>query len=112
MTSRSWLNLRVAVILLYSGVVLVTTLPGPGRIPNNLLLPYYIFLPGYALTLVLRQADGIIQTLFFSLVWSVVVLGSVYSLTTLAPNLSAIPLSGVIPSLTVILTVYGNYHER
>jgi lipopolysaccharide export LptBFGC system permease protein LptF len=90
---------------------MASTLPGFDRI-HTLVLPYYIILPGYVISLVLRQGKGITQTVFFSLVWSVVILGSIFSLTTLAPNLSAIPLSIVIPIITVALTAYAYYHKR
>ena len=90
---------------------MITVLPGLDKIPHFIVLPYYIILPGYAFTLVLRNADGIIQTLFFSFVWSVVIVGTVFSLTTLGSS-SAIPLNALLPVLTVILTTYGHYHGR
>jgi len=93
-------------------VIMVTTLPGFGRIPNTIILPYYVVFPGYAFSLVLRQTGGIIQTVFYSLVWSLSIIGSIYSLTTVAPILTKIPLGAVIPALTVVLTIYAYYHGR
>jgi len=109
---EGWTRFRNAAIFLYSMLIMATTLPGFDRIPHTIILPYFIILPGYALSMVLRQAEGIVQTFFYSLVWSVVILGSVYSLTTLSSSLSAIPLSALIPVLTVILTAYSYYHGR
>jgi len=89
-----------------------TALPGIDRIPHTVILPYFLLLPGYAFSLVLRQADGVVQTIFYSLVWSVAILGSIYSLTTFAPNLGSVTFSGVVPIITIILTVYAYYHRR
>ncbi|HEV2227183.1 MAG TPA: hypothetical protein VGR56_10320 [Nitrososphaerales archaeon] len=91
---------------------MATALPGFGRIPNTIVLPYYLIFPGYALTLVLRQTEGVIQTVFYTLVWSLAIVGSFYSLATVAPVLAKIPLSGVIATLTLVLTVYAYYHGR
>jgi hypothetical protein len=99
-------------MLAYSVAVMATILPGFGRISNALILPYFVIIPGYAFSSVLRQTEGITQTLFYSLVWSVAILVSIFSLATIAPALSTIPLNGVIPVLTIILTVYSYYHGR
>jgi len=107
-----WTKFRNLVVLLYSVTVMATILPGFGRISNALILPYYIIIPGYAFSQILRQTEGNIQTLFYSLIWSVAILVSFFSLATVAPSLSSVPLSGVIPILTIIFTVYSYYHGR
>ncbi|HEV2139125.1 MAG TPA: hypothetical protein VGR53_09815 [Nitrososphaerales archaeon] len=99
-------------ILLYSVAIMATALPGFGRIPNTIVLPYYVIFPGYAFSLVLRQSEGIIQTVFYSLVWSLAIVGSFYSLATVTPTLAKIPLSGFISTLTLVLTIYAYYHGR
>jgi hypothetical protein len=112
MISRSWARLRSAVFLAYSAVVMATAVPGFSAIPHTIVVIYYLILPGYAFTLVLRQAQGIAQTAFFSLAWSVTIFGSMYSLTSLSPRFSTVPINGIVPVLTVVLAIYGYYHNR
>ena len=109
---QGWPKLRNTLILLYSLVVITTILPSVGKISNAVVLPYYVLIPGYAISMVLRQTEGIVQTLFFSVIWSVAILVSISSITTVAPSLSSIPLSGIVPVLTIVLTVYSYYHGR
>ena len=110
---QGWAKFRSALILFYSLAMLATVLPRFSAIPHTLILPYYLLVPGYAFALVLRQAEGVTQTFFFSLVWSVVIVTSVYSFLTLAPpGLNGVPLGGVIPAVTMVLTAYGYYHGR
>ena len=105
---QGWAKFRSALILFYSLAMLATVLPRFSAIPHTLILPYYLLVPGYAFALVLRQAEGVTQTFFFSLVWSVVIVTSVYSFLTLAPpGLNGVPLGGVIRGVTLVLSAYG-----
>lgn len=108
----SWTRVRNAVLLFYSLAIMATTLPGSSVIPHTLVLPYYLLLPGYAFSLLLGQTEGIIRTGFFSLVWSLAIVGSVYSVTTVVSNFATVPISGVVPILTIIITGYVYYHRR
>ena len=112
MSFRGWRNVRSALILLYSVVVMANVLPGFNGIPHSVIIPFYLLVPGYVISLVLREDRGIVQTVFFSLVWSVVLVASVQSLAARAPDLYNVPIDGVIPPLTIILTGYAYYHER
>jgi hypothetical protein len=109
---EGWPKIRTFVMLAYSVAVMATILPGFGRVSNALILPYFVLIPGYAFSSVLRQTEGTVQTLFYSLVWSVAILVSIFSLATIAPSLSTIPLSAVIPVMTMILAVYSYYHRK
>lgn len=91
---------------------MATILPGFNRVPTTLILPYFAIFPGYAFSLVLRQTEGVFEMLFYSLVWSVAILVSIFSLATVAPSLSTISLNAVIPVITMIFTVYSYYHGR
>jgi hypothetical protein len=112
MLPPGWPRLRSAVLFLYSIAVMTTILPGFNVIPHLAVMFYFLLFPGYAFSLILGQANGIIQTAFYSLVWSVAILGSIYSLGTVTPALSKIPVSGIIPVLTIISTAYAFYHEK
>ena len=112
MRFQGWQRLRDALILLYSFAIMATVIPGFSALPHTVIIPYFIFIPGYVFSLAFRQSEGITQTIFYSLVWSVAALAGVYSVLSLTPRLSTVPLSGVIPTMTIILLAYAFYHRR
>jgi uncharacterized membrane protein len=87
---------------------MVTILPGFGNVSGIILLPYYLLIPGFCVTLLIRQARNIVDGLFFSVAWSLAILASVDSIKGL--GYSALPINVVIPVLTVV--ILGLVHYR
>jgi hypothetical protein len=91
---------------------MATVLPEATHISNLVVVPYYLFVPGYSVALLLLQGETVIDGVFYSIVWSVVIFASIYSMGTVVPGFSIIPLNLIIPTLTVIVFVYDHFHGR
>lgn len=102
-------QLRNAVAVVYSLVVMATIVPGVPSISNLIVIPYYILVPGYFVTLLLRNT-GIIERLFYSIAWSVAILASVYSLGTIGDT-PYLPIELIIPTLTILLLAYDHFYR-
>ena len=105
------LQLRNAAVVLYSVFIAATSIPEFGRISNALIIPYYLFIPGYFVTLVLRQGGTLLEKLFFSVAWSLAIVASVYSALSLSGG-PALSESILVPLLTVLLMAYDYYRKK
>jgi hypothetical protein len=106
----AWEQVRNAVVVLYSGVVMATLIPGVSLVPNLAVLFYYFLIPGYFVTLLLRETSTILERLFYSIVWSLAIFASVYSIRSL--GYQALPTNLTIPALTVVLLAYDHFHRQ
>jgi hypothetical protein len=106
----AWEQVRVAVVVLYSIGVMTTVIPGISPVPNVAVLFYYFLIPGYFVTLLLRETGTILERLFYSIAWSLAVLVSVYSLRTL--GYQALPMNLAIPVFTLVVLAYDYFHGR
>jgi hypothetical protein len=102
-------QLRNAVAVIYSVVVMATIIPGFHGVSTLIVIPYFLLVPGYFVMLLFRYT-GILERLFYSVAWSIVILTSVYSLGTIMV-IQDLPLQLVIPALTIILLAYDNFHR-
>jgi hypothetical protein len=100
------------VIVTYSLLVMATVLPEAMHFSNVVVIPYYLFVPGYSVALLLLQRGTVIDRIFYSVVWSVVIFASLSSMETVVPGSSVIPLNIMIPILTIIVFVYDHFHGR
>jgi hypothetical protein len=105
-------QLRLAVVIAYSLLVMVTVLPEAMRFSEAILIPYYLFVPGYSLSLLLLRRGAVIDRVFYSVVWSMAIFASLYSIETVVPGSAIIPLSAVIPLITIIVFSYDHLHGR
>ena len=105
-------QLRLVAIVEYSLLVMATVLPRAMRFSNVFVIPYYLFVPGYSVALLLLQRGTVIDRIFYSVVWSMVIFASLYSIGTVVSGFAIIPLNAIIPILTMIVFVYDYFHER
>jgi hypothetical protein len=103
-------QVRDAFVVVYSLVVVATIIPGFGNISNAIVIPYYALIPGYYATLLLRNTGTITETFLYSLAWSLAIVASVYSFTTL-PGLQYIQVSIVVPVLTIVLLIFVHFRR-
>ncbi len=108
----SLLQLRNAGAVVYSLAVVATIIPVLGRLSNLIVIPYYVLVPGYFVTLLLRETDTVVERLFYSVAWSLALLASVYSVKTLTPAYQYLPINVVIPSVTIVLLAFDYFHRR
>ena len=100
---------RNAAIVVYSLAVMATVIPGFDLFSGVALIPYYFLIPGFCVTLLLRQAKSVLDGLFFSVAWSLAVICSVVSISALAH--SNLPISIVIPVLTILILGLVRYRR-
>ena len=103
-------QLATAVVLLYSAIVIATIIPEFGRISNALVIPYYVFVPGYFVAVLLRTTGTVTERLFFTVAWSLTILAAFASLNSIFTS-QVLPLNLLIPVLTVLLLIYTHYRK-
>jgi len=96
-------------IAAYSALVFGTTVPSLKLIPHSLIIPYFLIVPGYCITFLLNRSASIVDRLFYSLAWSLALLTAVVSLETFN---SGLPLSIVIPAVTLLVLGFNYVHDR
>lgn len=105
-------QVRTAGIFFYSLLVIATIIPGVESISNLLIVPYYLIIPGYCITLLFRQERTAVDYLLFSVAWSVALLASVVAMKKIFPSYYSIPINIIIPLLTVVFLSYDYLHGR
>ena len=105
-------QLRLAGIVGYSLLVMATVLPEAMRFSNVVVVPYYLFVPGYSVALLLLQRGTVIDRIFYSVAWSMAIFASLYSIETVVSGSAIIPLNVMIPILTMLVFVYDHFHGR
>jgi len=105
-------QLRLAGIVCYSLVVIATVLPETVHISDAVVIPYYLLVPGYSVTLLLLPKGTVLDRIFYAVVWSLVIFASIYSIETVVPGSAIISLSVIIPVLTMVVFVYDHLHGR
>lgn len=102
-------QLRDAFVVLYSLLVVATILPGFDLFPNALVLPYFLFIPGYFVTIVFHDTTTLIEWLFYTFAWSIAIFVSVYAIRTVVPG-GFFPPTVIVPAVTILLMVYVHFH--
>ena len=86
---------------------MVTTLPSARDLSSVLVMPYYAIVPGYCLTLLLRETAALTQRIFYSISLSLVILLTFHSLTTLDRPLSVVPVGLAAPIFALVVLGYN-----
>ena len=76
-----------------------------------MVVPYYLVVPGYCLTLLLKQDEHPIDLAFYSLLWSLAIVSSVFSLDTLLGTLGPLALNPFVPTVTIAVSAFNHYHR-
>ena len=103
-------QIRNAVVVVYSLLVMVTVVPSLHNFPAVLLMPYYLLVPGYCATTLSRKNENFIEGLFFSICWSLVVIASVAAINSI--GLASLPLDVAIPLITIFILALVHYTTR
>ncbi|MDA4117656.1 MAG: hypothetical protein OK455_04855 [Thaumarchaeota archaeon] len=106
---RARQQLRYIVCASYSLLVLATTVPALKGIPHTVILPYLVIIPGYCMTFLLNRDASAFDRVFFAIAWNLALITGVVSLETTNPGL---PLSVVIPGVTLAVLGYNYVHDR
>jgi hypothetical protein len=102
-------QLRDAFVVLYSLLVVATILPGFAFFPNVLVLPYFLFVPGYFVTIIFHDTATLMEWLFYTFAWSIAIFVSVYAISTVVAG-AVFPPTVIVPAVTILLMVYVHFH--
>lgn len=105
-------QVRDAFLLVYSAVVAATAIPGFEHISSIIAIPYYLLVPGYLVTVLLRNNSTVIEGFFYSIAWSLAILTTVYSFQTVSTGFQYLPVPIVVPALAVVLLGYERLLNR
>ena len=100
--------------MLYSLVVMADSTPRFGDISNVPVILYFLFVPGFAITLLFRESYNLLERLSFSVILS---LGAVLTLLAVRqmvyPSKFPLPFDVLIPVVTILATTYYYFaHSR
>lgn len=105
-------RLVTIIALAYSFVVIATIIPSFAKTATFLLLiPYYLVVPGYCVTLLLNENYDRLQHLLFSIFASISMLLTLLALKRLDSMLN-IPSAISLPVISIGIIVYGYYFRR
>lgn len=105
-------SLEAIIIIGYSGLILISSSPAIKAISNLPILIYFLFIPGYVLTLMLGENYDILSRLLYSVL---IGLALVVSLSSLGKDLfrsTTIEYTVIIPVILILLEVYVLYRKR
>jgi len=103
-----WEQARNAAVVLYSVTIMATIIPGFAHIPSPIVIFYYFLVPGYFVTLILRETGTILEKLFYSIAWSLAIIASFVAITSI--GYADLPTSVIIPAITIVLMTYDYFH--
>lgn len=101
-----------AAVVLYSLGVMASVTPMFDRVPDATLLPFYLFVPGYAFSSLFAEPQTEVGVLFHSVVWSLILVAAVGSLERVALGAVGIPIALVVPVLTLVFFAWGYLHRK
>jgi len=106
----AWEQARNAAVVLFSITIMATIIPGCAHIPSPIVIFYYFLVPGYFVTLLIRQTGTVLEKLFYSIAWSLVIVASLVSVESI--GYADLPTSVIIPAFTVVVMAYDHFHGR
>ena len=89
---------------------MATILPTLPSASSVIALPYFLFVPGYFVTLVLHRSASFLEKLFYAFAWSIAILAAVHSIETISP-IAIFPPNVIIPVITILLLIYVHFHS-
>lgn len=95
----------VLVTIIYSFVMLAISSPGASGTYGILTVPYYLFVPGYNLALLLREEEGFLMRILYSIFLGLTVMLSLASITQIFPGL-VFPFGIIVPIITIVIGVF------
>jgi hypothetical protein len=109
----TWEQTRNAAVVLYSATIMATIIPGFVHIPSPIVIFYYFLVPGYFVMLLLRETGTLLERLFYSVVWSLAIVVSDFSIKSIyGLGYTDLPTSLIIPAITLVLMAYDHFHGR
>jgi hypothetical protein len=96
----------------YSLIVVVTIIPSfSGRLLMFVLVPYYLVVPGYCVTLLFGEDYDRLQRLLFSVLASMSLFLCLSALKQVNSSLN-IPSAISLPAISIGIIIYGYYFHR
>lgn len=105
-------SIEAVIIIAFSIVMLISSSPAVVSIPNLLILLYFLFFPGYVITLVLGEEYDILSRLLYSVLIGLVFVVSLASLGISVFRSTTIEYTLLIPIIVILLEAYVLYFKR
>ena len=105
-------SVEVTVIIGVSVLVLLSLSPLLGDVSNYLIIVYFIFVPGYALTPLLAEEYDVLSRLLYSVLVGLVLLLTLLALQGDALLLIPTHFALTIPLITIAVESYVYYSKR
>ena len=94
----------VVVTMLYSVGIIVLSTPAGTASFNTLIIPYYLFIPGYNLSILLREQYGFLVRTMYSVFLGLTLLLSLSAIRQV--NGLVLPFGIIVPVITMIIGAY------
>lgn len=106
------ISFEYQLIAIYSAAVVASATPSFRDVSGLLVVPYYLFVPGYVFSRLIVQRQGSTALFLLSLVLSVVMLSAVYSIQNIVAGGSVVPDAISIPAITLLLLSINYTRKR
>lgn len=102
-------KIQLAVIVLYSLGIIASILPYFADLPNEPVILYYLFFPGYTVVLLFAEKSTVLTKLMFSLFVGMALILSLSSIRQLVAGGVPVPFNVIVPVLTILFAIVDYY---
>lgn len=103
--SKFFRVLEFAIPVLYSLAIIASSLPRFANISNTVVVVYYLFVPGYTVTVLFKEKYNLIFRLGYSILYGLAFVLCIFAFRQIFPG---VPLSFavIIPSITIAVSLF------
>ena len=106
------LKIRTGLVVLYSLVIIASSTPAYGDISNVIVVFYFLLIPGYVVTLYLKEDYALLQRLSYSVLFGLALVLTIFAIRNETSNAFPLPFDVVIPASTILLVLLNYYRNR
>lgn len=106
MKSKTQRSLTAGIIFIYSLLMIATVIPSFQAISNFFVILYFLFIPGFSITLLFGDGYGLFDKLILSVILSLTIVLFLLAIRQLNSQDIALPYNVIIPIITILVTTY------
>ena len=106
------LRIQTAVAILYSLGIIASSTPAFGNISNVVVVLYYLFVPGYVVTLYLGEDYALFQRFAFSIVLGFTFVLTIAAIRNATSDAFPLPFNVIIPVGTIIFVALDYFRSK
>ena len=111
-TESLLLRIRTGIVVLYSLAIIASSTPTFGAISNTIVIVYFLFVPGYVLTLYFNEDYAIVQRLFYGVILGMTLVFVIFAVRDETLDAFPLPFDVIIPAGTVFLILLNYYRLK